>query len=155
MPVQRLSHIGICVTDLERSSAFYRDAFAFREVGAIETSGAETDQLLDLEGVKLRAVYLERDGTRIELLHFDAPAAAGQPGPHPVNRPGLTHLSFRVDDLNAVVSSVERLGGRVLAGSEIDNPRFQTKAVFVVDPDGLRIELLQTPGDPDSLPGAG
>ena len=74
---------------------------------------------------------------------------------HTVNRPGLTHLSFRVDDLGTVVSDVERLGGRVLAGSEIDNPRFSTKAVFVVDPDGLRIELLQTPGDPDSLPGAG
>jgi hypothetical protein len=28
------------------------------------------------------------------------------------------------------------------------------QAVFVVDPDGLRIELLQAANDPGSLPGA-
>ena len=154
MSVLRLSHIGLCVSELERSVSFYRDALEFQELSALDVSGADADTLLELEGVKLRAVYLERDGTRIELLQFDAPGCTGGPGPAPVNRLGLTHLSLRVDDLDATVLAVERSGGRCLAATRIENPRFQTRAVFVVDPDGLRIELLQTPGDPSALPAA-
>ena len=62
MSVLRLSHIGVCVSDLERSVAFYRDALGFRQISAIDVSGADADALLELEGVKLRATYLERDG---------------------------------------------------------------------------------------------
>ncbi len=45
-------------------------------------------------------------------------------------------------------------GRRVLGAQPYeDNPAWHSKAVFVLDPDGLRIELLQAPGDPDALPG--
>jgi catechol 2,3-dioxygenase-like lactoylglutathione lyase family enzyme len=155
MSVLRLSHVGLCVSDLERSLAFYRDALGFREVSALEVSGAETDRLLELEGVELRAVYLERDGARIELLCFDSPPSSAEPTRRPLNRLGLTHLSLRVDDLDAAIRAVERAGGSCLEATRIENPRFETRAVFVVDPDGQRIELLQTPGDPSSLPGGG
>lgn len=152
--VQRLSHIGICVTDLAASVAFYRDVLGFEELSRLEVSGSEADQLLDLEKVALQAVYLERDGTRIELLHFDSPGETGGPGPRPVNQPGLTHLSFRVEDLDDALRAVESGGGQVLADSRIHNTAYGTSAVFVTDPDGLRIELLEAPGDPNRLPGA-
>jgi len=152
--VLRLSHIGICVSDLERSLGFYRDALGFGERSGLDASGAEVDRLLELEAVKLRARYLERDGTRIELLCFDSPGCSGDPGPRPVNQLGLTHLSLRVEDLDAAIRACERAGGRCLAATRIDDPRFQTRAVFVVDPDGMRIELVQAPGDPGALPGS-
>jgi catechol 2,3-dioxygenase-like lactoylglutathione lyase family enzyme len=152
--VQRLSHVGVCVTDMERSVAFYRDALGFAELSRLHVDGPESDQLLDLDDVSLHAVYLERDGTRIELLEFDSPVSTGGPGPRPVNQPGLTHLSLRVADLDQAIHDVEASGGRVLEKSRIDNPKFRTAAIFVTDPDGLRIELLQTPGDPSSLPGS-
>ena len=154
MTVQRLSHIGICVSKLERSVDFYREALGFRELSRLEVSGPESEQLLALEEVALRAVYLERDGTRIELLCFDAPGDTGEPGPRPINRLGLTHLSFRVERLEEAMAAARAHGGRVLEESQIDNPKYRTSAVFVTDPDGLRIELLETPGDPNSLPGA-
>jgi catechol 2,3-dioxygenase-like lactoylglutathione lyase family enzyme len=153
MGVQRLSHVGICVSDLERSVAFYRDALGFAVLSEIEVGGPDAEQLLDLDPVALRATYLERDGTRIELLRFDEPGETGAPGPHPINRLGLTHLSFRVADLELVAAAVETAGGRILKTSRIDNSRFGMSAVFVTDPDGLRIELLQAKGDPDALPG--
>ena len=107
MQVQRLSHIGICVTDLEASVAFYRDALGFSEISRLAVSGPESEQLLELKDVALRAVYLERDGTRIELLRFDSPGETGGPGPRPVNQTGLTHLSFRVASLDDAIAAVE------------------------------------------------
>ena len=77
----------------------------------------------------------------------------GGPGPRPVNQPGLTHLSFRVASLDDTITAVESRGGGVLAGTRIHNPRYETSAIFVTDPDGLRIELLEAPGDSNALPG--
>ncbi len=154
MTVQRLSHIGICVSDLERSLAFYCDALGFRELGSLDVSGEEASTLLELPGVVLRAVYLERDGTRIELLHYIEPGHCGEPKAGAMNRLGLTHLSLRVHDLAATLAALERAGARALPHTRIENPAFSAGAAFVTDPDGTRIELVEAPGDPGALPGA-
>ncbi len=153
MPRERLSHIGICVSDLARSVEFYRDLLGFREVSRLEISGKETEQLLGLEDVELEAVYLERDGTRIELLHFPRPGETAGETPRPMNRPGLTHLSLRTEDLEATLERLETAGIAALRETYIERPEFEASAVFVSDPDGTRIELVQSPGDLALLPG--
>ena len=154
MAVQHLSHIGICVSNLERSLVFYRDGLGFSEAGKLDASGKPVDTLLELPGTQLHALYLERDGTRIELLYFGEPGHTGDGTARPMNRLGLTHLSLRVDDLDATVADLARVGGRVLNETRIDNPEFRASAVFVIDPDGIRIELVEQPGDPTALPGS-
>lgn len=152
-PIQRLSHIGLCVSNLERSIAFYRDVLGFSVLSRLEVSGKDAERLVGLANLELSAVYLERDGTRLELLYYASPGHVAGEMPNPLNRLGLTHLSFRVSDLERALAAIPHAGGRVLDGSRIENPRFRTHAAFVLDPDGLRIELLETPGDPNSLPG--
>jgi catechol 2,3-dioxygenase-like lactoylglutathione lyase family enzyme len=154
MPIQRLSHIGICVADLERARAFYRDGLGFEERSRFELSDRAADKLLQLPDLSLEALYLERDGTRIELLYYPTPGHVGTAEPRAMNALGLTHLSFRVQEIDAVIERLVGLGGRVLEATRVDNPRYQASAVFLVDPDGTRIELVEQPGDPDSLPGS-
>ena len=153
MTVQRLTHLGIWVSDLERSAAFYCDVFGLEEVGRLEPEIAATSQLLEIPEATLRAVYLERDGWRIELLYFAKPGHTGSNAPRPVNQLGLTHLSFRVRDLEGIIGRVEAGGGRILEDSRITLGD-DAGAVFVVDPDGTRIELIDAPGDPAALPGS-
>jgi catechol 2,3-dioxygenase-like lactoylglutathione lyase family enzyme len=154
-PVARVSHLGVCVADLARARRFWREALGFREAGELAVAGEPAATLLGLPGVRLRAVYLERDGLRVELLHYDAPAAipAGEPEPGAMNRRGPTHLSLRVADLAAACAAVEAAGGRVLAATRIDLPAARTRAVFALCPDGTRLELVEAPGDPAALPG--
>jgi catechol 2,3-dioxygenase-like lactoylglutathione lyase family enzyme len=71
-----------------------------------------------------------------------------------MNRLGLTHLSLRVDALDATLEDLCRLGARVVQPTRIDIPGFEAAAVFVTDPDGTMIELVQAPGDPEVPPGA-
>jgi len=153
MAVQRVSHIGICVADLDRSLAIYRDALGFREQSSSSYRGDAVDRLLGLQGVKLRSVFLERDGTRLELLCFAAPPLEHAAAPGPMNRPGFTHLSLRVDDLDATVASLRSAGAEVLEDTRFDDDDHGVAAVFVLDPDGTRIELVKSPGDPAILPG--
>jgi catechol 2,3-dioxygenase-like lactoylglutathione lyase family enzyme len=154
MPIQRLSHIGICVSDLERSLAFYRDLLGFKRVSELQIAGEPTTTLLQLDDVDLHAVYLERDGTRIELLYYRKPGSTGEATARPMNQLGLTHLSLRVDDLPGLLDRMKAAGVRVLEKSRIDIPAFEAAAVFITDPDGTLIELVQAPGDPSMLPGA-
>lgn len=142
----RMSHIGICVSDWKRSLRFYHDVLGFRYVHELQVKGEPSDTLLRLKDVALRAIYLEREGVRIELLHYDSPGHVGSAEPRPLNQLGLTHLSLRVDDLDAELAAFERAGVRVLRDTRIEVPAARSKAVFVTDPDGTLIELVQQPG---------
>jgi catechol 2,3-dioxygenase-like lactoylglutathione lyase family enzyme len=154
VPIQRLSHVGICVSDLERSLRFYSDLLGFTREHDLEVAGEPTGTLLRLPDVRLKAVYLRRDGVRIELLHFASPPAPPRRD-RVMNEPGLTHLSFRVADLQGVVRALRDAGERVLDETILDFPAFQSAACFVVDPDGQLIELVQAPGDPSAPPRSG
>jgi catechol 2,3-dioxygenase-like lactoylglutathione lyase family enzyme len=147
MPIERVTHVGVCVSDLERSIGFYRDLLGFRHLSEIRVAGEPSDTLLSLRGVDLRAVYLERDGLRIELLGFASPKA-NRPPARAMNDLGLTHVSIRVSDLAALVEELRARGVTVVDTTRIDIPAFGAAAVMIEDPDGLKIELVQAPGDP-------
>jgi catechol 2,3-dioxygenase-like lactoylglutathione lyase family enzyme len=154
VPLLRLTHVGICVSDLARSLRFYRDLLGFRQEHELEVAGEPSDTLLGLKGVALEAVYLTRDGVRIELLRFASPPPPPRHA-RAMNEPGLTHLSFRVADLDATLAALRAAGERVLDETLIRIPAAGAAACMVVDPDGQRIELVQAPGDPAAPPGAG
>jgi glyoxylase I family protein len=151
--ITRLSHHGLCVSDLERAVAFYRDGFGFREVSRMTFADAGTRRLLGLPGASLEAVYLRRDGVTLELLHFPEPGTHLAPAVRPMNRVGLTHLSFLVDDLDATLEGLRALGARVLEESRLEGGGAGPSAIFVTDPDGTRIELVRGDFDPERLAG--
>jgi lactoylglutathione lyase len=145
--VVKFSHVGQCVRDLARSRAFYAGVLGFVEVMDLDVSGSQSAKLLRLpDPVGLHAVYLKRDGLVLELLAFSdpEPLAARE---RPVIEPGLTHLSFGVDDIDAACAAVVAHGGTVL-----EETRLPT-AIFVTDPDGQVIELLDGSRFADRLHG--
>jgi catechol 2,3-dioxygenase-like lactoylglutathione lyase family enzyme len=152
VPIQRVTHLGICVTDLERSIAFYRDLLGFRYLSEIHVAGEPSDTLLELKDVDLKAAYLERDGFRIELLKYLSPPTAVSSAKRAMNDLGFTHLSIRVAELAAFVAELRAQGVRVVDRTSIDIPAFEAAAVMIEDPDGVRIELVQAPGDPAAPP---
>jgi catechol 2,3-dioxygenase-like lactoylglutathione lyase family enzyme len=154
MNVQRLTHMGLCVSDLERSLRFYCGVLGCEEVGRMDLQGGMVDTLNGIEGTKVRTVYLERDGWRLELMQYDAPGFEGPDTPRPMNQLGLTHLSFRVDDLDAVCAALEAAGGRLLPETRIGEPGAPMRVIMATDPDGMRLELIQGPGDPNAVPGS-
>jgi catechol 2,3-dioxygenase-like lactoylglutathione lyase family enzyme len=140
------SHLGICVSDLERSLRFYRDGLGF-ELTASHRIGDEFGPLLELEGVELESRMLSRDGVTIELLGFVAPDPTGDGERRPMNRLGLTHLSLRVDDVEGVAAVIEELGGSVVRATRttMDLPAARLDFLYCTDPDGVRIELMDLP----------
>lgn len=136
------------MSDLERALAFYRDGLGFAEVSRRRFEDAGSRKLLGLPGAVLDAVYLRRDGVTLELLHFPQPGTELVSGPRPMNRVGLTHLSFLVEDLEGVLAKLRTLGAGVMEATRLDGRGRGASAIFVTDPDGTRIELIEGDFDP-------
>ena len=132
----KVNHVGLCVTDLERSRRFYEEGLGFAFQRDLRPPDDLTGQLLGLDApVNLTAVYLTMGTFVLELLHYDRP---GNPPARQrsLAEPGLTHLSFTTDDLIGCLDRVRALGGEVVESSDIG------LAVMVRDPDGQLLELL-------------
>jgi catechol 2,3-dioxygenase-like lactoylglutathione lyase family enzyme len=88
--------------------------------------------------------YLTKGGFRLGLMGWDTPGLQGAASQFR-NQRGLTHLSFEVDDIDATVARLLDLGGMAIPGARMQlggTPPAVT-VVFVTDPDGIRLELLQ------------
>jgi glyoxylase I family protein len=148
-PIQAFSHVGICVSDLERSLRFYCEGLGFELIES-HTVGTEFGKLMEVAGnVVLQSRFVTRDGVRIELLRFDEPGHQGTAARRPMNQLGLTHLSVRVADVDAAAAVIRKLGGSVFdhTRSKFANPDGSgMDFVYCTDPDGVRIELMRLPG---------
>jgi lactoylglutathione lyase len=132
------NHVGVCVTDLDRSKRFYQEVLQFRYWWELEAPDEGTSQLLEIPApVGLHAVYLVRDGLILELLHYGA-AGARPFRARVMNEPGLTHLSLSVGDIPTVLEKVAPNGGEVLEHTNLH------AAVIIRDPDGQLIELTSS-----------
>ena len=131
------NHIGHCVADLARSRAFYEGALGFTHQRDLDVPDAPASQLLRVPSpVGMTAVYLERDGFVLELLHFAREGNAPQ-RERSFTEPGLTHLSFSVEDMSATCALVREHGGQVLDDTDVGG-----LAIMVRDPDGQPSRLL-------------
>jgi lactoylglutathione lyase len=131
------NHTGQVVTDLERSKRFYQEVLGFKlwyEITPPDDATAKLSGLTPPLGVT--ASYLVLDGLVLELLHYSAPGAIAPFRPRTMNEPGLTHLSFSVDDVRGTAEKATDHGGQVIEESDVG------AAIFIRDPDGQLVELL-------------
>ena len=147
-----LFHVGITVSDLERSVRFYTQGLGFEEV-VRQTSDAPYLALTGYAGVEIAAVFVRlEDGLTLELQEYRRVDAgpARTSGTAPV---GSSHVSLRVDDLDLALARAERAGGRrVTEAVELDRGINEgARAVYLRDPDGYTIELFEPPGTVLSL----
>jgi predicted enzyme related to lactoylglutathione lyase len=135
--VSVFNHVGHCVTDIARSRRFFEELLGFTHQREMEVPDAMTSKLLRVpEPVGATAAYLVRDGFVLELLQFQREGNAPQ-RERSMTEPGLTHMSFSVEDVNATCARVAEFGGEVLEDTNLGGT-----AVMIRDPDGQLIELL-------------
>ncbi|MBF6073540.1 VOC family protein [Nocardia beijingensis] len=129
-------HIGLNVSDLDRSVDFYRRAFGFDQIAA------SADE-------RRRWAFLGRDGKLVVTLWEQSGGAFS------TETPGLHHLSFQVDSIDEV-RAVERVlrelsvtfahDGVVAHGEGVGSG-----GIFFTDPDGIRLEVY-APSGAESAP---
>jgi len=144
-----VSHIGLCVSDLEASLRFYTEGLGFEMAEGFDV-GDEVAHTLEVEtGVVLRSQMIQKDGMKVELLGWTSPQPFGAPSTSR-GQLGLTHLSFNVVDMPGVEARLVELGGTVVESTRtaMPFPGGAMHLLFLADPDGTRVELMEAVMDP-------
>ncbi|VEG55080.1 lactoylglutathione lyase-like lyase [Mycolicibacterium aurum] len=148
--IQGFSHIGICVTDLDRSVRFYTRVFGFALLYQLDFENNEVAATMEQDG-KFRSAMLIRDDIRIELLQWVDVPTTGSGVRKPMTELGFTHLSFRVVDVDGLTEDILAAGGTLVETTrtvlgDADDPA-SGRFIYLTDPDGTRIELMQNVPD--------
>jgi glyoxylase I family protein len=142
--LQSFSHVGICVTDLERSTSFYTEVLGFRVLFSADF-GDELATTMEVEG-SFTSRMLARDDMRVELLHWHDLPVSGDGQRRAMTAMGMTHLAFRVAAVDDLFALAEQYGGATHGGTRTDLGG-GVQVVYLTDPDGVRIECMA--GVPD------
>jgi catechol 2,3-dioxygenase-like lactoylglutathione lyase family enzyme len=144
-----VAHVGITVRDMEKSVRFYRDLLGLKVIGDITVEGENISTVTQVEGAKLRAVYLgsveDLKAPPIELLHFIEPASEGTPYTGLAN-PGITEVAFWVKDIEETYTRLRDQGVDFYSPPQLfDLEGYgKVKALYFRDPDGITLELMQS-----------
>ena len=140
-------HTGITVSNLERSLAFWRDVLGFEFSHSAHQKGDLAQEITGVEGAELKLAVLKTPGGHnIELLQYLAPADRKHPNLRPCDV-GSVHVALLVNDLDAVLAQIAASGWEAAGKPQTLNtgPNAGKRVVYVRDPDGTTIELMQPP----------
>jgi catechol 2,3-dioxygenase-like lactoylglutathione lyase family enzyme len=145
MTVQRLEHIGVVVDDLEGAKAFFI-ALGLEVEGEATVEGRLVDRINGLEGVRADIVMLRAPdgGSVLELAKYRSPSYARGDEPAPPNAPGIRHILFGVDDIQASLTRLRGHGGELVG--ELVNYENSYWLCYVRGPAGIIVELAEKIG---------
>lgn len=153
MVINAIGHVGICVSDMDRSLRFWRDGLGFEVLREFEFRGSSWKRVIELDDLELQTRIIRRDHMTLELMAFAKPGHVGTTERSPMNRLGFTHLAVWVSDIDAAARLVEDYGGRVIeeTRTSFDHPKLTGRWLICTDPDGIRVELVEYPAGEDVL----
>lgn len=124
-------HIGLNVSNLERSAPFYQRVFGFEVIGESKDKARSY-------------AFLAKNKELVLTLWQQAE------GSFPKDRPGLHHLSFQVESIAQVREAEQRLrelGAVIHHGGIVPHAEgADSGGVFFEDPDGIRLEIFAASG---------
>ena len=145
MTIQRMDHVGVVVDDLAAATAFFAE-LGLELLGEGQVEGAWADRIVGLEDVRAElAMMATPDGHgRLELSKFRSPSGPDGDRHVPANAPGIRHVAFAVDDIEAAVAGL-RARGEELVG-EVVRYKDSYRLCYVRGPEGIIVELAEEIG---------
>ncbi len=148
--INQVIHIGITISDMDRSIEFYENILGLTFIGEMIMEGVETDILFGRENCKVRVAYLngsqELFSPNIELLQFIGDKVESNTAD--LNKVSIAEVCFHVDDIDKTYTILKDKGVYFISEPQTFDFTEQgfgkSKAVYFKDPDGIILELLET-----------
>ena len=147
--IHGIYHVGLTVSNLDRSVAFYRDVLGLEYQGEILMEGKETDALFCRENCTARVAYLNGsqavDAPPIELIQFvGSEIVQAQPS---LFTTSISEVCLQTDDIDSAYRHLIDHGVTCLSepqSFDFSKQGFgKSKALYFLDPDGIVLELMQ------------
>lgn len=145
MTIQRLENVGLVFADLDAAVQWFVDlGMEVLERSTVE--GEWSDRVVGLQGARTDIAMLQTpDGHgRLELMHFQHPAAHPGEEPAPANTLGTRRVAFSVDDLDAAVAGLRERGGELVG--EVVQYQDAYRLCYARGPEGIIVMLAEELG---------
>ena len=139
--IKDVRHMGIVVSDMEKSLKFYRDLLGLKVKSLVDEEGEFLDNMLAHENVKNKVakLYAKNGNALIELIDSRSYANKKDRDFFTI---GASHFSLTVDDLEKTYDYLVKNGVKFTAPPQQTPDKF-AKVTFCEDPDGTPIELVE------------
>jgi catechol 2,3-dioxygenase-like lactoylglutathione lyase family enzyme len=139
--IKDVRHIGIVVTDMEKSLKFYRDLLGLKIKSLVDEEGQFLDNMLAHENVKNKVakLYAKNGNALVELIDSKS---YGNKKDRDFFTIGASHFAFTVDNLEKTYDYLVKNGVKFTAPPQ-QTPDGFAKVTFCEDPDGTLIELVE------------
>lgn len=137
-------HIGIPVSDMERSLKFYQDILGLEFVFVAEGSGPEISEAVGVPDAHLKFAFLKTGNTIVELLQYLQPE--GKPYDRMNCDVGACHVAFEVADIDEAYQRLQAQGINFNAPPlhVEEGPLAGCAFAYFPDPDGVQLEIFET-----------
>lgn len=144
MQFEYVEHVGLTVSDLERSVRFYSALLGEAPFYRATEERPYLGQVVGYPGCRLAIADLHLPGTDtfLELLQYLEPI--GEDIDMETANPGNGHICFVVSDLEREYERIKAIGGDFRNPGPVDRAD-GGRAVYFRDPDGISIELQEPP----------
>jgi len=145
MAIKRMEHVGIVVEDLEAAVEFFA-ALGLEAGGTGQVEGDWVGRIIGLDGVKAELAMMRAPdgGAEVELVKFHSPPIEDGGAGLPSNASGLRHVSFLVEDIDAVVAGLDERGVELVG--ELVRYENSYRLCYVRGPEGIIVELAEAIG---------
>ena len=137
------NHSAFTVSNLERSVAFYCEVIGFKVDTTLEAQGPAIQQITGFPDAHLKIAHLLLGSFRLELIQYLAPT--GKALDLATCNVGSPHIAFYADDVDRTYRELQAKGVR-FKGAPVAAAAGRPRVAYFLDPDGITLELAQTPG---------
>ncbi len=143
MAIKGVLHTSFTVADMQKSLDFWTGPLGFHLVARGPWQSDALGRVVGVPGVKMDIAILEGYGHGVELIACHAPDAVPlDVQPH---RPLASHLALEVGDIKTTTAALLDAGASLQGEIDFlgDDPSDAGWAVYLRDPNGIIIELIQ------------
>ncbi|MCY3950997.1 MAG: VOC family protein [bacterium] len=145
--VVAFNHFNVTVSDMDRSLVFWRDLLGLDLLGRGIVEYRHLDEIVGLENTRIEWAELALPGGgMIEVFRYHRPVgSAVRPR---IPDPGCTHVCLEVEGLDRLVERLRDAGVNTRSRRAVRIPFGDwkdVKSIYVQDPDGVTVELIEQP----------
>jgi catechol 2,3-dioxygenase-like lactoylglutathione lyase family enzyme len=151
MKITGAEHTSFTVSNLERSLDFYAGLLGFELIHLRpRITSRYFREVVDFPDALVKGAFLRIPGTEHRLELFEYLLPRGVPADVRTNNPGSAHICLFVEDLPSAYQELLSKGVRFRSPPVAmdEGPNAGGMALYMLDPDGITIELFQPPQKP-------
>ena len=141
--IKSLGHVGLGVSDMQRSLEFYRDFLGMKVLMELDITDDRIGRVIGVDDAQCQIVHLELGGTILELFQYHQPRGTDKARAMQQYDRGLIHIGFEVDDFHHHITQFRQRNITFL-GEPVEF-RPDVWIVYIQGPDGEVCEFRQRP----------